>query len=538
MLLAEVVAAAVLRPAWVGLPPGRSDAAAWRGAAHEQFADTDVYLVENGKSVYVAFKAKRVERDEGDAVRVYLWSDRAAYRFSVDAKGERFSSSSRGSVPAWSGHVQPDADGYWVTMQLPQALFSGGGQSRWLVQFARVLPQHHVAYTWPSSDGAAGNVLYAAAFEARAEHAFSLAAKPQAIPTVAPAANVRELWPSGSVLAPPAVAAGALGVAVSQSADAFAFTGVDAQNNDGSQHNAQSLAWTSSDGRTSAALQRVADTSGTSYDVSQAVSLAYDNQQNVRVSAAVAADRGTNVQNASQAQYGSYDFSLYGKNGSIDMRWDVVGPQYAGGANGAPAPGTTGYTLALSRAFGNVSLDAGADRYRDDFGNLASASQRAAISAALSPNLTFDVNAAANAATQYTTLPFAQTGAQLQYGAGAQQAAASYSEEHYDGGIARELDITGSFAVPLLGTLQLAHRQTALFGAVPLLEPQESSSASLLHRLASGSISLGYQYAAGGAANITFSFQDRLPFGLLRATYYNPNTLFSTPNFSLKFVAF
>lgn len=83
--------------------------------------------------------------------------------------------------------------------------------------------------------------------------------------------------------------------------------------------------------------------------------------------------------------------------------------------------------------------------------------------------------------------------------------------------------------------MQLAHRQTITTGTLAMTEPEESDSASLMHRLQHGAVSLGYQYAAG-SANVTFSFEDRLPIGLVRATYFNPNTRFSKPNFSLKFV--
>lgn len=532
MVVLAAFSAALLRPAWTAAPPSSLDAPAWRSAAHERFEDTDVYLLEDGKYLYVAFDAGKPDA-QGDGVALYLWSDKAAYTFSVDSKGAYSAKCSVGGAPEWTAHEEPRGDGYAVVMRLPEELFSSSGQSRWLVQFARTYPGRHVAYTWPAG-GDAGNVVYANAFSGHAPGPFTAAASPSPGPTIAPAAQAGRLWrQNGAGIAAPAIPADAQGVAVAQTRDNVRFTGVEAKGKDGTQHDAQAIGWSSSDGRAQADVERVARAAGTVYDETQALSFAFDNLQNMRFSAGVAADRGTNIDDASQANYSYYDFSLYGQHSVFDMRWNSAGPQYGGAGNDAPSPGTTGYTLSASRQFGNLSVNAGADRYRDDLGDLAYADESAAISAALSPALTFDVNAAANAATQYTSLPFAQTGADLQYAGDGRQARVGYREDRYDGGIARELAISGGFTVPLLGMLQLSHRQTVTTGELSFSEPQQSSTASIVHRLQNGSVSLGYQYAAG-AANVTFSFEDRLPLGLLRATYYNPNTRFSAPNFSLK----
>lgn len=535
MVVLAALTAALLRPAWTAAPPASLDAPAWRTATHERFQDTDVYLLEDGTYLYVAFDAAKADGQSGDAVSLYLWSDKAAYTFNVDAKGAYSAKCSTGGAPEWTAQEKPLGDGYAVVMRLPEDLFSSSGQSRWLVQFARTYSGRHVAYTWPAG-GDAGNVVYANAFSGHAPGLFTAAASPAPGPTIAPAAQAGRLWNSnGAQIVAPAIPADAQGVAVAQTRDNFRFTGVDAKSKDGTQHDAQSIGWSSADGRATAGVERIASAAGAAYDVTQALSFAFDNLQNMRFSAGIAADRGTGVGDASQANYSYYDFSLYGEHSQFEMRWNSAGPQYSGTGEGAPAPGNTGYTLSASRQFGNVSVDAGADRYRDDFGNLADADERAAISAALSPALTFDVDAAANAATQYASLPYAQSGADLHYAADGRRASVSYHEDHYDGGLAREIALSGGFSVPLLGMLQLSHRQTVTTGELSLSEPEQSSSASLIHRLHNGSVSLGYQYAAG-AANVTFSFQDRLPIGLLRATYYNPNTRFSAPNFSLKLV--
>lgn len=532
MVVLAALTASLLQPAWAAAAPESFDDPAWRAAAHERFNDTDVYLLEDGTYLYVDFSAQHAAADDGDAVTLYLWSDRSKYAFTVDAHGVRSAFRSSGTVPEWSAQERERSGGYEVVMRVPEALFASSGQSRWLVQFARVVPGKNVAYTWPESSGAPGNVMYAGDFDARAAGRFSAAPAASNEPKVLAATRVSQVW-RRTALAAPAIPTDAQGVAVSQTHDNFHFAGVDAKSKDGSVQDAQSLDWSSGDRRTSAGVQRVANASGAAYDVTQALSLAYDNQQNMRFSAGVAADRGTNVDDASQANYNYYDFSLYGKRSTFDMRWDFVGPEYTGALSDAPAPGTTGYTLSLSRAVGNVSVDASADRYRDDLGNLAYANERARISAALSPAFTFDVDAAENAATQYTALPFAQTGAELDYAADGRQGSLAYREDRYQGGLARELSITGGVPVPLLGMLQFAHRQTSTSGFVALTEPQQSDSASLLHRVHDGSVSVGYQYA-GGASNVTFSFEDRLPIGLLRATYYKPNTIFAAPNFSLK----
>lgn len=545
-------AASLLRPGWTAAPPGALGAPAWRTAAHEHFGQTDVYLLEDGTYLYVAYSAKSAAPDGEDAVKLYLWSDKAAYTFGVDAGGNRSAacSVSPRAAPHWSATERTQSGGYAVTMRLPRALFAGAGESRWLVQFARVLPRRHLAYTWPSSPGDPGNVLYATPFgSASAGAAAFAAAKTRlAAPKVAAAIGARrksgtlwqqvqQLWPShGSpVLAAPGIPDDAQGVAVAQTQDDVTVAGVDAKSADGGEQNAQSLDWTSPDKRTSAGVQRVADTNGSASDVTQALSLAYDNGENMRFSAGVAADRGTGVSDASQANFDYYDFSLYGKGSTLDMRWNSAGPQYNGFAEDAPAPGTAGYTLSFSRAFGNIFVDADANRYRDDLGNLSDANERAAISAEFNRAFTFDVSAAANAATQYGVLPYAQSSAGLQYAAGGRQARLSYREDHFQTGFIRNASLSGGFTIPALGMLQFEHRQTTLVGTLSGAVPQQSSSASLLHRLHGGFVSVGYQYA-GGAANVTFSFQDRLPVGMLRATYYNPDTPFSPPNFSVKLV--
>lgn len=536
MVVLAALTAALLRPAWTAAPPASLDAPEWRKAAHERFQNTDVYLLEDGTSLYVAFDATAADAQNGDAVSLYLWSDKAAYHFKADAKGAASGTCSAGAMPQWTAKETPAHDGYRVVMRFPEAMFTRGGQSHWLVQFAREVPGRHLAYTWPASSAQPGNVLYATAFSGRAADAFNAAANVASEPAVAPASQVQRLWTDPAASLPsPEIPSNAQGVAVAQSRDNFHFAGVEAKGADGSQHNAQSVGWSSTDGHTSAGVARIASANGSAYDVTQALSFAFDNQQNMRFSAGVSGDRGSDVSDASQANYSYYDFSLYGEDSAFEMRWNTAGPQYNDTSGDAPAPGTRGYTLTASRQFGSISVNAGADRYRDDFGDLASGDERAAISAALSPTFTFDVDAAANAATQYDTLPFAQSGAQLQYQHGGQSARLSYHQDSYDGGIARELAISGGFDVPLLGTMQLAHRQTMTTGVLALMEPEESDSASLMHRLQHGTVSLGYQYAAG-AANVTFSFEDRLPIGLIRATYFNPNTRFSTPNFSLKFV--
>jgi hypothetical protein len=535
MIVLAAMTVSLLRPAWTSAAPASADAPVWRKAAHEQFANTDVSLLEDGSYLYVAFEAAKDAGVVGDAVTLYLWSDKAAYRFSVDAHGVRSSRSTGASAPQWSAREHPLDGGYRVVMRFPEALFSGAGQSRWLVQFAREIPGRP-ASTWPSSSGDPGNVLYASAFDARARGEFT-AARASRAPKIVKASQAQQLWTQAIAqdLPVPAIPPDAQGVAVAQTQNGVHFIGVDAESKNGTEQNAQSLGWTSADGRASAGVERISSTDGTTFDLTHALCVQYDNRENVRFSAGVATDRGTNVSDVSQANYGYYDFSLYGGSGTFDMRWNFAGPQFGAATGEAPPPGTAGYTLSLSRAFGNVSLDASANRYRDDFGNLSDASERAAISAALSPAFTFDVDAALNAATQYGTLPYAQLGTRVDYAASGRRAAVSYHEDHFQGGLARETSFSAGFTIPALGILRFAHRQTARAGTIAGAQAQQSSSADLLHRLGNGSVSLGYLYGSG-ASNVTFSFEDRLPVGLLRATYYQPNTPFSAPNFSLKLV--
>lgn len=542
----------MLQPRGIAGAPGDLGSPAWRGAAHERFADTDAYLVEDRQNLYVGFAVSKASADPGDAVRLYLWSDKAAYTFSAGAHGEKSATGSAVEArPQWNLEVRPrSAGGYDVVMRLPRAFFSTDGQTRWLVQFAHVLPKAHRCVTWPSSGGRAGDVSAAQPIEVAADSGrFAAAGDPAAEPKVAAAIGSRaagsalarqvaQIWPAqgrGSLLAPPALSQDAQGVAIAQHEQNVSFAGVDARSADGTEQTAQSLAWTSPDQHASAGVERISQSSGSSDGVTRALSFSYDNGENMRLAAGVAADSGTGIGDASRATYDYYDFSLYGGHGNFDMRWNAAGPQYNPTDEYAPAPGTAGYTLSLSRDVGSVSLYAQTNRYHDGFGNLADANERAAISAALGPALTFDVDAAVNAATQYGTLPYAQNGAALSYAGRGSQVRVSFHRDRYQDGSAQEAAISGGFSLPFLGMLQLSHSRTTLLGTLSGTGPQQSSSASLMHRIRSGYVSLGYQ-TTNGLANLTFSFEGRLPIGILRATYYKPTTLFSAPNFSLNLV--
>lgn len=550
MIAGAVLMSAMVQPAGVAGAPGRLGSARWQAATHEHFGDADAYLLEDRTDLYVGFAVSKASSDPGDAVRLFLWSDEAAYTFTVDRRGDR---SAKGSAveasPQWSAQTYPISGAYEVVMRLPRAFFDADGQTRWLVQLARVLPKSGAYSTWPQS-GRPGDVADAQRLDVSGG-AFTAASKiaaPKVAAAIGPHASggalaqqVARIWPAqkqDSLLTPPALPQDAQGVAIAQQAQNVAFAGVDAKSADG-EKNAQSLAWTSSDQHASAGVERIAQSDGSSKDVTQALSFSYDNGSNVRVAAGVAADSGSGISDASRATYDYYDFSVYGGQGSLEMRWNAAGPQYNPTDENAPAPGTSGYTLSLSRDFGNVSLYAQSNRYHDGFGNLADADQRTAISAALSPALTFDldaaVNAAVNAATQYSTHPYAQNGASLSYAGNGTQARFSYHRDRYQNGSAQEASISGGFSLPLLGMLELSHSRTSLLGTFSGVPRQQSSSASLMHRLRSGYVSLGYQNTSG-LANITFSFEERLPIGVIRATYYRPTTMFSAPNFSLNLV--
>lgn len=470
----------MLRPGFTAQAPGALRSPAWRNAVHKRFERTDAYVLEDRDAVYVAFAAIGGQNDPNDAVRVYLWSDKRAYAFVVDSHGKRNAWCSAGSaaLPRWSAQEQGTKGGYAVVIRLPRAFFSGP-QSRWLAQFARVLPQHHLAFTWPQSQDGVGNVIYSSRFD-----------------------GLSEARAGGRRNSPTVTVAGRKGVAVAQTTDNVAFSAMAAQSGDGSQETFASLAWTSPDDRVSAGLKRDASAARDATSVSQSLALDYDNGENLRVSADLAAQGGSGVKDVLQATAGSYEFSLYGGNGSLDMRWNTAGPQYDPSGDGAPAAGTAGYTLSASRKFGSVEIDADADRYRDEFGKLFSANQRAEIAAPLSPALALDVSAAANASTPYTTLPYFQDTAGLRYSEEGRQASLSFHEERLGDG--NELaSLSAGFTLPLFARGR--------------------------------SVSFAYQNMSGNA-NVTFSFEDRLPVGLLRATYYSANPALSAPVFSLKFV--
>jgi hypothetical protein len=552
MVAGASLAVTLLRPAVVPSAPGALNERAWRSATHERFGSTDVYLLEDATNLYVAFSAASDRRDPNDAVKIYLWSDKAAYSFSVTAGGSKSATCSLDPKfdPNWNASEKALSSSFEVTMRIPRVLFTAGRQSRWLIQFAR--------------GTTSANILDAVAFDPFVTGDFQAESRSHVadIPKVAAvvdshngngkfADQLQSLWASqgsAAVLGAPSVPDDAKGVAVVQSQQNLFFVGADAQTTDGREDSAQSLGWASSDRRLSANLQRLQTTADDTLDVTQGLSLSYDNGANLRFSGGVASDRGTRVSDASSANLSYYDFMLYGKKSLLDMRWSSVGPQYDPLDESAGDAGTNGYTVHLSRELGALSITGSADRYRDDLGNLRQADEQVKLSFAFTPSLSLDLTDAANveAATYTSTLPYAQTGAALHFADGDRRASVSYSEDRFANGFAQQASVGAGFRLPTIGSLSLEHQQTNYWSPFYGEMMQARESAALSRRLGSdASFSIGYEYVTGTppafviplqatAGSMTFSFDSKVPIGILHATYENPNTFYPAPTFTIK----
>jgi uncharacterized protein DUF5916 len=153
----------------------------WKKATHIQMTwdyqfrrpasePTDVYLLADKTSLYVAFVAKQSEPitatdhtndsslSADDAVRVYLWpsgENGFEYFFAANPIGTRneYSGENSSFAPHWTAVASRTADGYIVTEQIPMNVMRGDGRSTWRLQFDRTLHVTGQTFEW-AHDGA------------------------------------------------------------------------------------------------------------------------------------------------------------------------------------------------------------------------------------------------------------------------------------------------------------------------------------------------------------------------------------------------
>lgn len=591
-----------LRAGWaVSSPSDRKvDAAAWTKAVRVHFDydlhsqrdvsayATSVYVLEDAKYLYVGFSARQRVADPLDAVTLHLWSGKAAYTFRADESGAKLA---RCSIdphfsPAWRAVETPTGGGYSIAMRIPRAVLSGAGKSRLLVRFSRTVPSAGAAFAWPdsataSAPGGAAAALrrYVAASASRREGSGSLArhrvnfmlpvtkrtevfglVHSQAVHRNGAASGgtgfserYQELWPAAvasdtAALAPPSIPDPVNGIGVARTQNHVRFVGVDASGAGGRNDSAQSVGYTTDGDRIFAGLQRVETTKGRLLDISQGLTFMYDNKSDFRIAGGIASDRGTNVTDASRANFDFYDFRLYGRKSRLDMRWSSAGSQYNPLDEYATSPGTDGYTLRAQRAFGNVRLSGTVNRYQDDLGELRQADQQAKLSVDLTKALSLAVTDGSTLAEPYQSnaSPYSRSGVRLSLaGSRGHRLEVSFHADRLQGGFAQESAFSGAFDVPILGSVTLEHRQTNFWSRRYGRSRQVTSSAGLTHKLSGdGALSIAYDYTSGArplfaplagspVSSLSFGWDQRLAFGSLHVHFSDPNTLFPAPGFTV-----
>ncbi len=597
--------AQLLRAGWaLSAPSARKvGAAAWTKAVRVRFdydlhsqrdvsADaTSVYLLEDAKYLYVGFLARQRVADPLDAVTLHLWSSRAAYTFRADESGAKLAKCSIDPhfSPAWRAVETPTDGGYSIAMRVPRAVLSGDGQSRLLVRFGRTVPSTGATFAWPvsakaSAPGAVADALrryVAASVSSRggsgsvARHrvnfmlpvtkrteVFGLVHSREVHRNGAASGGTgfseryQELWPAAvasdtAALTPPSIPNPVNGIGVARTQNHVRFVGVDASGAGGRNDSAQSVGYTTDGDRIFAGLQRIETTQGRLLDISQGLTFMYDNKSNFRVAGGIASDRGTNVTDASRANFDFYDFRLYGKKSRLDMRWSSAGSQYNPLDEYATSPGTSGYTVRAQRALGNVRLSGTVNRYQDDLGELRQADQQAKLSVDLTKALSLAVTDGSTLAEPYQSnaSPYSRSGVRLILaGSRGHRLNVSFHADRLQGGFAQESAFSGAFDVPILGSVTLEHRQTNFWSRRFGRSRQVTSGAGLTHKLSGdGTLSIAYDYTSGArplfaplagspVSSLSFGWDQRLAFGSLQVQFSDPNTLFPAPGFTLNIV--
>lgn len=168
-------------------PPldGTLTSAAWKQAATAQLTydlhshapaqePTTVYLLSDGKALYVGFDAKEIRtpimanqhtnnvgQDTDDEVQVNLWpggSTGFAYQFISTPSGTHYQNSTENLTyePQWesAGHV--DGTEYTVTMRIPLSAMRGEKSGQWLVQLSRFEPTTGSLYLYHATASTSG----------------------------------------------------------------------------------------------------------------------------------------------------------------------------------------------------------------------------------------------------------------------------------------------------------------------------------------------------------------------------------------------
>jgi hypothetical protein len=164
---------------------GTLSSAAWKDAAkvalpydyhtHASAQEpTTVYLLTDGKSLYVAFDVTQprtavvanqhtnnVGQDTDDEVQINLWPNGAqgfSYQFISTPLGTRYQNSSENLSyePQWdaAGHVQ--GNHYVVTMRIPLSCMRGASKDHWFVQLSRFEPTTGSLYLYSGGPDVTG----------------------------------------------------------------------------------------------------------------------------------------------------------------------------------------------------------------------------------------------------------------------------------------------------------------------------------------------------------------------------------------------
>lgn len=552
-LLAAVAAVAAhpgVRPIWTSAPPaidGNADAQVWRSGAHlgiDSAADpTDVSLLEDAQYLYVAVRARQTERivaksltdetplDAEDQVILQFSSASGHIAFAANPFGAHDATSSANSKfdPDWKSAGRVLKDGYEVTLRIPRTLLQGGRNawtlslSRRIASSGRVLHSQTVAF----QDAAAAFTTVPAHVVAGEAGKFS--------------ERYRSLWPSPHA---PQIPGDAAGVAVKRSSGPVTVAALDAQTGD-RDDNAQSVMYSSPDSRLSSTVQRVESTQGDLHDVVQSLSFLYDNQNDLSVSGGLSVDRAVRSSSASEGNYAFTEAQYHTDKSSADLFWSNAGPQYDPQDEIGTSAGTNGFTAHASRLFGVVSLDGAADAYRDDIGTLINSDDRAGISVPLGSHFTAGLSSAANYSAAIGA--FNENGLHFGYEADPASGSLDYRTGSYEDGFLQDAGITAGFHVPVLGSVNLEHRQRNFWSFDFPETTQMFDSIRVTHRLDKGMVALSYRNVSGAlppfiadsavaGTGLSISLDRYMKLGLLHFSYNESTALFSAPSFSLKII--
>lgn len=538
-----------VHPAWISSPPpidGDADAQAWRSGAHLQIESssgrTDAYLLEDAQYLYVAVRAAQRERitaksladetplDGEDAVTLQFatTAGHVAFRANPFGAHDALSSADPKFAPAWKSAGRILSGAYEVTMRIPRDLFPARAECT--VSLARrIAGSGQRLHSEPLAFHNAGQAFSTIPAHVVAGEAGKFSGR------------YRSLWPSERA---PQIPDTAAGVAVKRSAGDVTVAALDAQSGD-RDDNAQSVVYTSPDSRISSTVQRVESTQADVRDVVQSLSFLYDNQSDLSVSGGLAVDRAVRSSNSSEGNYAFTEAQYHSGKSSADLFWSSAGPQYDPQDDIGTSAGTNGFTVHANHQFGAVTLEGAADAYRDDIGTLMNSDNRATLSVPLGSHFSAGISSASNYSQAIGA--FNENGLHLGYDAHPASGSIEYRTGSYEDGFLQDAGITAGFNVPVLGSLNLEHRQRNFWNFEFPETTQMLDSVRMTHRLNDGMLSLSYRNVTGtlppfladaavAGTGVSISLDRYVKLGLLHFSYNESTALFSAPSFSLKII--